>query len=111
MVSKRFTWRLEERMQNPDPAISSANDLASTAAREVAKAKTQIDKLTKKVQQLEEATLEPAETVDDPPPVQKYAQGSWGPEEASKLVRGHADWHQPWLPGNDSDKGGHDGSH
>jgi glucose-6-phosphate 1-dehydrogenase len=49
--------------------------------------------------------------IDDPPPVQKYAQGSWGPEEASKLVRGHADWHQPWLPGNDSDKGGHDGSH
>jgi glucose-6-phosphate 1-dehydrogenase len=49
--------------------------------------------------------------IDNPPPVQTYAQGSWGPDEAANLVRGHAEWHQPWLPKTDSDEGGHDGSH
>jgi glucose-6-phosphate 1-dehydrogenase len=49
--------------------------------------------------------------IDQPPPVQRYAQGSWGPEEAAKLVRGHAEWREPWLPGDNSDKGGHNGSH
>ncbi len=48
--------------------------------------------------------------LDNPPPVHAYPQGSWGPEEAAGLVRGSASWHQPWLP-DDSDKGGHDGSH
>ena len=33
----------------------------------------------------------------DPKPV-PYAQGSWGPADADNLVRGHAPWHQPWLP-------------
>jgi glucose-6-phosphate 1-dehydrogenase len=41
--------------------------------------------------------------IDNPPKVQTYAKGSWGPEEASKLVRGHAEWHKPWLPKNNSD--------
>jgi glucose-6-phosphate 1-dehydrogenase len=41
--------------------------------------------------------------IDDPPPVIKYPQGSWGPEEANKLVHGHAEWHKPWLPKNNSD--------
>jgi len=41
--------------------------------------------------------------IDNPPPVEKYAKGSWGPEGATKLVRGHADWHEPWLPKNNSD--------
>jgi glucose-6-phosphate 1-dehydrogenase len=41
--------------------------------------------------------------IDNPPPVQTYAKGSWGPEEAAKLVRGHAEWHKPWLPKNNSD--------
>jgi glucose-6-phosphate 1-dehydrogenase len=35
--------------------------------------------------------------LDDPPPVHPYAQGSWGPEEANRLVAGHASWHGPWL--------------
>ena len=48
--------------------------------------------------------------LDHPPPVHTYPRGSWGPEEAAGLVRGSASWHTPWLP-DDSDKGGHDGSH
>ena len=49
--------------------------------------------------------------IDNPPPVEQYPKGSWGPEEAAKLVHGCAEWHQPWLPGDNSDKGGHNASH
>jgi glucose-6-phosphate 1-dehydrogenase len=35
--------------------------------------------------------------LDSPPPVHSYAPGSWGPEEAEELVRGHGTWHQPWI--------------
>jgi glucose-6-phosphate 1-dehydrogenase len=48
--------------------------------------------------------------LDHPPPVHTYPQGSWGPEEADGLIRGFSTWHAPWLH-DDSDKGGHDGSH
>ncbi|HET6868965.1 MAG TPA: glucose-6-phosphate dehydrogenase [Solirubrobacteraceae bacterium] len=36
--------------------------------------------------------------LDSPPPVHPYAEGSWGPEEANKLVAGYGGWHGPWLP-------------
>jgi glucose-6-phosphate 1-dehydrogenase len=49
--------------------------------------------------------------LEKPPPVVAYAQGSWGPQEAVKLVNGYAEWHKPWLPGDDPDKGGHNASH
>jgi glucose-6-phosphate 1-dehydrogenase len=48
--------------------------------------------------------------LDQPPPVHSYPRSSWGPEEVDDLVRGFTSWHDPWLP-DDSDKGGHDGSH
>jgi glucose-6-phosphate 1-dehydrogenase len=35
--------------------------------------------------------------LDAPPPVHPYAQGSWGPEAADRLVRGHGGWHGPWI--------------
>jgi glucose-6-phosphate 1-dehydrogenase len=35
--------------------------------------------------------------LDAPPPVHPYAQGSWGPGEADKLVAGHGKWHDPWV--------------
>jgi glucose-6-phosphate 1-dehydrogenase len=35
--------------------------------------------------------------LDAPPPVHPYAPGSWGPEEAAKLVAGHGGWHGPWI--------------
>jgi glucose-6-phosphate 1-dehydrogenase len=36
--------------------------------------------------------------LDDPPPVETYARGSWGPPEAAKLLRGVCDWYEPWRP-------------
>jgi glucose-6-phosphate 1-dehydrogenase len=35
--------------------------------------------------------------IDSPPEVHPYAPGSWGPEEANKLVAGHGRWHGPWI--------------
>jgi glucose-6-phosphate 1-dehydrogenase len=35
--------------------------------------------------------------LDAPPPVHRYAPGSWGPEEANKLVAGHGRWYGPWV--------------
>jgi glucose-6-phosphate 1-dehydrogenase len=39
--------------------------------------------------------------IDAPPPVHPYAPGSWGPEEATKLLAGYGRWHEPWMPQND----------
>jgi glucose-6-phosphate 1-dehydrogenase len=36
--------------------------------------------------------------LDDPPPVEPYERGSWGPEAASHLPTGHGGWRKPWLP-------------
>ena len=36
--------------------------------------------------------------LDHPPDVRPYPRGSWGPEEAETLLRGHPRWQQPWLP-------------
>ena len=35
--------------------------------------------------------------LDAPPPVHPYAQGSWGPPEADRLLAGHGRWHEPWM--------------
>jgi glucose-6-phosphate 1-dehydrogenase len=35
--------------------------------------------------------------LESPPPVNRYAPGSWGPEEADQLVRGVGGWHGPWV--------------
>jgi glucose-6-phosphate 1-dehydrogenase len=35
--------------------------------------------------------------LDAPPPVHKYAPGSWGPDAADELVAGHGRWHEPWV--------------
>jgi glucose-6-phosphate 1-dehydrogenase len=34
----------------------------------------------------------------EPPPVQRYAPGSWGPDAATKLISGFGSWHGPWAP-------------
>src|SRR3954454_4079704 len=36
--------------------------------------------------------------VDSPPPVQPYAPGCWGPDDAAKLLTGSGCWHEPWNP-------------
>jgi glucose-6-phosphate 1-dehydrogenase len=33
----------------------------------------------------------------EPPPVYRYAPGSWGPAEAEDLIAGFGQWHSPWL--------------
>jgi glucose-6-phosphate 1-dehydrogenase len=35
--------------------------------------------------------------LDAPPPVYPYAPGSWGPDEADKVVAGYGRWHDPWV--------------
>jgi len=35
--------------------------------------------------------------LDSPPPVHPYAKGSWGPEEANRLLAGYGRWHGPWM--------------
>jgi glucose-6-phosphate 1-dehydrogenase len=34
--------------------------------------------------------------ITDPPPVQRYAPGTWGPTGADALVAGHGGWREPW---------------
>jgi glucose-6-phosphate 1-dehydrogenase len=36
--------------------------------------------------------------LDNPPPVQPYAKGSWGPDSAQQLVASNGSWHEPWTP-------------
>lgn len=38
--------------------------------------------------------------LDRPGPVHEYEPGSWGPDAAGDLLRGHRGWQQPWLAGN-----------
>jgi len=33
----------------------------------------------------------------EPPPVQRYAPGSWGPDAGTKLISGFGAWHGPWA--------------
>jgi glucose-6-phosphate 1-dehydrogenase len=35
--------------------------------------------------------------LDDPPPVEPYEKGSWGPESAANLLHGYGGWRKPWL--------------
>ncbi len=35
--------------------------------------------------------------LDQPPPVNEYAKGSWGPEAADRVLAGYGSWHQPWV--------------
>ena len=38
--------------------------------------------------------------LDTPGKVHRYEPGSWGPDEAHSLLRGHRSWQQPWLGDN-----------
>ena len=35
--------------------------------------------------------------LDDPGEIHRYERGSWGPDAARDLLRGHRNWQQPWL--------------
>ncbi len=41
--------------------------------------------------------------LDNPPKVEPYDPGSWGPEAASHLLAGHGAWRKPWLPDSNDD--------
>lgn len=36
--------------------------------------------------------------LDNPGKVEPYDPGSWGPDEAQALMRGHRSWQEPWMP-------------
>jgi len=36
--------------------------------------------------------------LENPPPVEPYRPGEWGPSSAKRLVRGVCEWYDPWLP-------------
>jgi glucose-6-phosphate 1-dehydrogenase len=38
-----------------------------------------------------------APLLERPPPVHRYAPGSWGPSEAEELVANYGGWHGPWV--------------
>jgi glucose-6-phosphate 1-dehydrogenase len=38
--------------------------------------------------------------LDNPGKIHRYEPGSWGPDAARELLRGHRGWQQPWLAGN-----------
>jgi glucose-6-phosphate 1-dehydrogenase len=38
-----------------------------------------------------------APLLDDPPAVESYAKGSWGPPSAEHMLRGVGRWHEPWC--------------
>jgi glucose-6-phosphate 1-dehydrogenase len=38
--------------------------------------------------------------LDDPGEIHSYDPGSWGPDAAKDLLRGHRGWQQPWLANN-----------
>lgn len=42
--------------------------------------------------------------IDHPPTIERYQRGSWGPQSANDLVRGHTPWQLPWLPISTSDQ-------
>jgi glucose-6-phosphate 1-dehydrogenase len=35
--------------------------------------------------------------IEHPPPVHSYTPGSWGPEEADRLLAGTGRWLGPWI--------------
>jgi glucose-6-phosphate 1-dehydrogenase len=35
--------------------------------------------------------------LESPPPVERYAKGSWGPPQADRLMAGLGRWHEPWT--------------
>jgi glucose-6-phosphate 1-dehydrogenase len=36
--------------------------------------------------------------LENPPPIETYPKGSWGPDGAKNVVRGVCEWYDPWLP-------------
>ena len=39
--------------------------------------------------------------IDEPPAVEPYEPGTWGPKSANDLCRGICEWYEPWIPDGD----------
>jgi glucose-6-phosphate 1-dehydrogenase len=48
---------------------------------------------------IEETWRVVAPLLEQPPPVEPYAPGTWGPSRAETLTSGHGPWRAPWLAG------------
>jgi glucose-6-phosphate 1-dehydrogenase len=46
---------------------------------------------------VEESWRVVAALLEDPPPVITYAQDTWGPSEADRLLNGYGGWRKPWM--------------
>jgi glucose-6-phosphate 1-dehydrogenase len=46
---------------------------------------------------VEEAWRIMAPLLKEPPPVHRYAPGTWGPVEGDRLLAGVGRWHEPWV--------------
>ena len=46
---------------------------------------------------IEEAWRVMQPLIDAPPPVRRYAPGTWGPYDADSLVAEHGGWREPWV--------------
>ena len=79
----RALYRLERRGLLDSPIIGVASDDITT------------EQLVKHAR---EAIVDSGQDVDDAVFDRPYPRGSWGPEEAETLLRGHPRWQQPWLP-------------
>jgi len=47
--------------------------------------------------EVEECWRVMAPLLDNPPPVQPYAKGSWGPEAGEQVLASYGPWHEPWV--------------
>jgi glucose-6-phosphate 1-dehydrogenase len=46
---------------------------------------------------IEESWRVCAPLLAEPPAIESYTDGSWGPAAAQRLVKGLGRWHEPWV--------------
>ena len=84
-TSRCCSRRSPERTPSPTSAFSTTR---SAAAADLFTREDMVEETWRVVQPL----------LDKPGKVIPYDPGTWGPEEASRLTRGVAEWHEPWMP-------------
>jgi glucose-6-phosphate 1-dehydrogenase len=113
MPSNYFRLRLSPEVVIGTGALvkRSGEDLRGEAVELIARHRTQSDKSPyerllgdavrgDRALFTQDATVEAAWRVvepvlENPPPVVQYEPGTWGPEEAHRLIEGNAHWHDP----------------
>jgi glucose-6-phosphate 1-dehydrogenase len=108
--------RLSLTSQGSDRRISQSVDLDLSFAKDLAQPLSPYERLLDNAlrgdhrlftreDSVEETWRIVQPLLNDPPPLRRYAKGSWGPTQAKLLVAGHPAWQQPWLgsAGGDGD--------